>query len=199
MNFCRIKNDICDFFACNKYYIIIFCVVFIVGFVFGIVNITELKTNFEISEISDIVLKESITGGVTFWAYFLRRFFNYLLALAFCLLLCLNFYSSIVQFLYILYRGYVLGSTIALCVSLLGVGGAICLIIIYIPIELALSFVLICFASNEFSSACMRHRTKSKICFNWQLILIFVVLLLVLSLCEAILLPPLIKSVIFVS
>lgn len=199
MNFCRIKNDICDFFACNKYYIIIFSVVFIVGFVFGVINITQLKNNFEITELTDIVLKKSITGGVTFWAYFVRRFFNCLLVLSFCLLLSCNFYSSIGLFIFVLYRGYVLGSTVALCTSLLGVGGSIFLIIFYVPLELMLTFVLICFASNGFCEACSRHRCRGKLNFNWWFIILCVALIFVLSLCEALLLPPIIKSVVFVS
>lgn len=197
MNFNCLKFKISDFFFENRKQIIIISSLFFVGILTGIITMCQLKSNFGIDKIADAVLKDSLCGRVGFWAYFFRRVLEYVVAGAFCLLLSLNFYSSFLIYIFMFYRGYILGATIVLCAELLGLGGSINVVIFYIPLQLALNFVLICFASKSMNIAFNRHRYGKCYTVDYSFVYVYLILVVALSLLEAIFLPPLLKNVIY--
>ncbi len=161
--------------------------------------LSRLKNIFEIEQVADIVLRDSITGNVKFFSYFFKRLLDFLIAGLFCFLIALNFYTSFINYIVIFYKGYILGLTVAMCVALFGVGGAVTIIIFYVPFQLALNFVLICFASILMENALNKHRYKNCYKIDYSFLVIYLILILVLCLLEAIFLPPMLKSIIYVS
>jgi len=199
MNLNKLKFSIFDFFIENKTHIIVFCSLFFVGTLTGIITLSQLTGIYEIDKISDIVLRQSITGNVGFFSYLFKRFFDIIICMTFCFLLSLNFYSNLVNYVVIFYKGYTLGATITLSILLLGLGGAINIIIFYIPFQLVTGFILICFFSCSSNFAFNKHRYGKCYKIDYNYLWLFCLVMFIICLCEAIFLPPLLKSIVYVA
>lgn len=199
MNLKGFKFNFIDFFWEQRKHLIILCCIFFVGFLTGIITFAQLSKIFEVEQLSDIILRDSITGHVGFFSYLFRRFFECVIVMCFCFLISLNFYSCFINYVVVFYKAYVVGCTLSMCVALLGLGGFINIIIFYFPFQLIINFVLICYLCICFRLSYNKHCYGKCYRIDFNFLWIFLILIFAVCFIEALFLPTLLKSIIFVA
>lgn len=149
-----LKIDIGGFFKehfCNtvKFYII-FAVFIIGGIVLGIISANN------ISILSNDNIKLLFFNKIYINISFFTAFFGntFIMLTLFCVIIAvnINIFLLPINFVFLLYRGYLAGFTLVAIIKIYGGGGIVNLIIIFIPIQLVMLFFL-----AACSAACMRR------------------------------------------
>lgn len=175
-----------SFFADNKFMIISLIVVAFLGLLTGI--LVAIKSGLTISNLGDFNIKISEhTGVVEFagvWERFKSVFINVLLISVASLYVLL----IPVGYVVVAYRAYLLGFNITLLICLLGVSGAITSILVILPCQLLILATLICYFVVLVSVMDSRKRYGRSEFNFFKVVLLFLLVLFVLCVIEALLL-----------
>jgi len=196
----KIKSDISKFF--KKYWVVILLLtcLFILGLITGIITASKHSGNLELENIPDENLIKFLCGDKSNFAVF----FSYLLPIGGALILIIffnfNFLCSLVNYFYIVIRGYSLGFTIYALIGLFSFGGIIAVIIIT-PFWICGNLVIvlisaICISKNRI----INH--YGKVCYirtNHKNLIILLCLILILLLFLLCLIMPVLKITIIVN
>lgn len=197
-NFYRLKLGFADYFSSNRSCIILLSGVFVIGFAIGIFTYIKLKTTLNLT-IDSSVAKSFIAKDSVFISFFLWRFIANLACIGLIFLFSLKRFSHFLVWVLLAYKGYLLGSAIVTVFMFLGIGVLIGLFLIFLPLEICISFLIVnfsCFCNGECCSSRKFGRRAGEFKQYLDVIIFFILILLVCHLVEYWFVPSMIKKII---
>lgn len=185
--FKKIKEELIKTINANKIFLIFLLVSFVLGLIIAIINLVNLKNIIILKDLKDFCLLDFLKNDCSLFGFFLKRFFLSFLAIIFVILICFNKYTSYLLFLITLYFSYLIVFNMGVVIICFGFFGVIFAILNIFIISICYLFIII-FSGLYFKCYCGKNYFVN-IFSNYQLLLIFITLLLVLCLIEMILLP----------
>lgn len=161
LNTRRLQFDVKDHISRFKIFYLGLLGVFVIGIAVGIFA----------SGISGILFVDNalnyfyrlFNGGFNFFSHFLSRFLSNLLFVLIISVFSLHVFCFPLQVLYIFYRGFILGTACKTIVALFSFTGIINIIVIIVPMQIVIMFLLFfcCVIGDSRSLACFRNRNYS--------------------------------------
>ena len=197
------KYSLVEHFSEYKWFYFLFALVLLIGLIVGFVVGFNRADNFALKDLPDGVLACFVSKKMSGMAVFFSRLFAFL---GLCLLiLCLNSkgYLCWISFFIILYRAFLIGINSAILISLFKFGGVVNVVLLYFPVHLIITCLLVCFAVVCFV-CCINQKNSGVTVFSGcffqrhRLLILFVFLCAAICfLLEAIIMPHL-TSALFV-
>lgn len=201
----RGKNNflfsLAEHFEFCRTFLIAFSGALLVGVLIGCFSFIKFNKIFDLGATS-ILDSNTFFVKVNFFSFALRNFLKFLFCLALIFVFSLNVYLMPFSFFTVGYCGYLLGADLVVMVVVLGFTGLICMIFLYLPIQICIHFLVVNFAS-KCQKCCCDNFKYGKLCCskNSQIpeilsfaLLIFA-LIFVLLLIEGIILPTSVKNI----
>ena len=201
-NMMTARYELAEHFACYKWWYLLFAVFSVLGLIIGLITGFKIAPDATVSNIPDSIFLSYIQGNVSAIGVFFSRLFSLAAITLLILISNLKPYLCFINVLYMIYRGFVIGATLALLIVLFNVGGVLNVVFIIIPCHCTTLFCLISFSAicahynfeNRYFGGCVfspKFFCEKKIVLCVLGIIIFIALLL-----EAILLPWLASAII---
>ena len=205
-SFCKKNRNnfwfcLCDHFDSCRTFLIIFCGIFLVGVLVGCFSFAKYNKIFGFQN-ANILNADVFFNNVNFLSFAFKNFLKYFLFLTLAFVFSLNVFLIPLNVFTAGYMGYLLGANLVLMTIFLGAFGVLFMIIIFLPIEICVCFLVINFAcfcektafdNRKYGQFCAYRGNlfNSAISF-FILICVLVFLLLVL---ESLILPRSVKNV----
>jgi hypothetical protein len=131
-------------FKRHKIFYLLFLGCAVIGIVYGIVYVSKIGRVILISDIKSVTLKAIASGNVTAGGIIADNLLVFLGCTALALIFSVNIYFSVVCYLLIIYRGYLIGFNACIMINLFGMGGVANVLIVFIPQQIFILALLIC-------------------------------------------------------
>lgn len=200
-NFYALKNQVSNFLKKYKSILLSLVFIFLLGAIVGIFTTSKFSGNLELDNIPDSNLVNFITGDKGSFGVFFSYFLRYLLTFLFIVCLNFNAFFNILTYIIIAILGYIWGFTIAGIITLFSVAGIINVIIIFVPFDLCISFILIvitCVAIEKYKIY-KKFGSNCSYALNYKKLYFFLFVLLVLILFIKCMIMPVIHITIIVN
>lgn len=143
----RVKSQFNSFWGKYKMLILFLFISLLIGTVTGIFTATKYAGELELSNVPDNNLVAFLQGDKGSFGVFFSYFVKTIVVCALILLLNINRFFAVVNFVYIFVRGYSFGFTIFAIINLFSFAGVINVVLIIIPFDLIVSFLIIVLSS----------------------------------------------------
>ena len=143
----RLKSQLHTFFGKYKFLILMLAICFVLGLVTGIFTSSRYAGNLELGNVPDANLVSFLQGDRGSFGVFFSYFIGTAVVCLLIIFLNINKFMAVINFLYFIVRGYTLGFTIFAIIDLFSFAGVINVIIIIIPFDLCINFLLILLSS----------------------------------------------------
>ena len=201
--------DRCKYYAIeeiqnSKRVLIISIIVAVVGVILGIVLSASRSYVSVLFDIDEPVI-EYITGSANIGKLFFKNLSLCILGCAIIFLLCLHKYTGWLGYIYVLYQATIQMIVIVATMNYSGITAVIRSILIYIPINFALLFLLIILYSYLYTKAIKEWKYKQSfgsrfVCKDfWYCIATITVAQIVLYIISYLLLPMLMRGIYIIS
>ena len=149
--------------SCNRWKILFFSCLFIFGLALGIFLSISSYDNCFLFSVEDLKIIKFLTGGTSSFSLFFDRFFSLLLVTLIILICsfhpCLIILSSII----LVYRAYIMGTVITYIIGCCGFPGALNVIIIILPVQIVINFLIISMCCLSFNNSLIKKcKNESK-------------------------------------
>lgn len=142
------SSDIRLHFRENRSYYFSFLMCFCLGIAIGIIVVSSNESYINLLTSQNKILYSYINGTYSISEVFWNQFFKFLLPLVLIFILSLNYYSSLLSFIFITYQSAVFIMSVSAIISLYGMSGILNFIFIMLPINLiyfaVMAFFMIC-------------------------------------------------------
>ncbi len=195
------KGDIKYHFENNKAIYFMFFLCFVIGVVIGIVIALSKVSYLGLLNIKNKLVISIISGKVSVMAQFWDALVSFLVPLALMLLLSLNFYVGLLNFLFVGYQSIILTLTCFAMVASYEMAGFLKMLLIILPINICYFLIIIfwaaaCYARSKSALKNQKFLTGFDYGFITKLYLT-IGASLALALVAGIVVPLLLKSAIF--
>ena len=162
----EIKNNVVK----NQYLFVGGVVTFIIGVLLGLF-LPSVKAVEEIFNVFAVDYFKSVTDiNLGAFKILFSRLFNSLLLILFVSLLCTNIYTFYINFIIILYRGFIIGYTFIVFVISLGFTGIMTYLFLVLVQNVIVTFALILLLVNVYDKLICKQKYYYKILFNYSII-----------------------------
>ena len=175
-----------SFFLANKFLMISLCVTIFLGLLTGI--LVAIKSGICTDNLQHFDLKVCEHTGELQFASVWERFRSVLINVMLITVASLHVFLIPIGYVVVAYRAYLLGFNIAVLICLFGISGAITSILVILPCQLAILAVLSVYFSVMISIMDSRKRYGRCNQNIFKVIILFLVVLFVICIVEAILL-----------
>lgn len=156
-NLSTARIELAEHFSRLKWWYILLAVFCIFGIIIGLITGFTIAPDATVSKIPDSILLKYIEGNVSIFGAFFSRFFSILAMLGIIFLSNCKPFLCIVNCIFLVYRGFVVGATASLLIILFNVGGILNVIFIVIPCHLTILLMLV-----SWSVICMSYNFATK-------------------------------------
>lgn len=191
-NFNRIGSNISKFFECFKWEIILFCVIWCAGFIFGIVMGSKIGGDLEIDRMSNIYIVAFINIEISYWnligielvyviiIFLLSYVFNKMLAF------------QIINFILTIFFAYLFGFDLVVAFVCFALFSKICFLLFYVLIGIII-YLISCVMLGIGFKVYKVNKKYGRFCFGegndlFIVMLLLCILMIVLLLVQALLL-----------
>lgn len=157
-NFSTAKIEIAEHFCDLKWWYICLAVFSILGIVIGMITGFTIAPDATVSKIPDSIFLNYIEGNVSIFGVFFSRVFSVLAMLGLIFLANCKPFLCVLNGIFLIYRGFVVGATTSLLIVLFNVGGILNVVFIVIPCHLILLLMLV-----SWSAVCMSYNFGTKV------------------------------------
>lgn len=162
---------------CNRWKVLFFSCLFIFGLALGVFLAISSYDNCFLFKVEDLKIIKFLTCEISSFSLFFDRLFSLLLVVSIILLcsfhICLTFISCVI----LVYRAYIMGTVITYIIGCCGFSGALNVIIIILPIQIVINFLLVCLCCLSLNNCLIR---KNK-CERKRFFLVFIYVFLVIA------------------
>lgn len=148
----NIKYAIC----CNKWKILFFSCLFIFGLALGIFLAISSYDNCFLFSIENLKIIKFLTGEISSFSLFFDRFFSLLLVTLIILICSFHLSLIILSSVILVYRAYIMGTVITYIIGCCGFSGALNVILIILPVQIVINFLLICMCCLSINSSLVK-------------------------------------------
>ena len=160
------KDVIADFFWRHKIFVLLFLACAVAGVIYGVVHAVNINRVILITDLKSATLRMVISGGAKGGTLLFDNIFTFVFFTGLTLAFSVNIYFSVMAYILMLYRGYLIGFNAYIIINLFGLAGAANVFIVFLPQQLVLLAVLI-LSSSVCSRRCFaNHRKGGFICFR---------------------------------
>ncbi len=198
--FTNLKYIVNEHFNRNKKQLIILVVCLVVGIVFGVVFSFGDLPVIGLLKLSNQNIVSYINGTAKCFTIFIENLLNVLIGLIIIFIFCLNYFTSFLSYLYIIYQSCVL----VLTISAIGVNytflGITSIVLFIVPANILLFALIIFYISVCRERAIKEHQFGQKFSASfdsdfWILILIIIILLIIFMVLIYLILPLILKGI----
>lgn len=201
-NISTAKIEFAEHFSQYKWWYVLLAVFSVLGLIIGLITGFSIAPDATISKIPDSIFLNFIEGNSSIFGVFFARLFS--IIAMFGLIFIFNFkpFLCFLNFIFLIYRGFVLGATISLLIILFNIGGVLNVIFIVIPCHLVMLIALIswssvcmsfCFSTKMFGGCII---SKEFFCNNKSVIFVLAIICFIAVFIEALLLPWLTSTIV---
>lgn len=189
------KSCLKDHFCLYKKWYIIFLSIMITALIIGFVAGIKIASGTDVSKIPDSILVNYIEGDISIFGVFFSRLFSFLGLLILIWATNCKPFLSFVSLIIIIYKSFSLGATCSVLISIFNASGVINVIFLVFPCQLLLLLLLIGWACvcMSYNFSCRHYGgsifSQDFFCKEKITFCVFVSILFVVALLEAILLP----------
>ena len=179
-----LKSKISSFFKTYKNLIFFLAFVLFVGIVTGILTASKYSGDLELKNLPDGNIVDFISGDKGSFGVFFAYFIEFLLVYLFLVFLNINGLFNILSFVIVGIFGYVAGFTVAGIITLYSFVGIINVVVLIIPFDLCILFLLILLTSISIRKyrICKRFGSNCASCLSYKKdsFVLFLILTLIL-------------------
>ena len=153
------RDIIADFFGRHKVFVLVFSACAVVGVIYGVVYAVNINRLILITDLKSETLRAVVSGGVKGGTLIFENIFTFVIFTGLALAFSVNIYFSVMAYILMLYRGYLIGFNAYILIKLFGLVGAANVFIVFLPQQIILLLVLI-LASSACSRRCFANHRK---------------------------------------
>lgn len=164
MFFKTIINSIYTFIKQNKIYFFLILIVIVLGIAFGVENVKQLRSDLDLSDITDNCFTNASNGTWSFYSFFLNRF-TILIIPSFLVFLCVHFIFVPIIFVISFANAYFYAFNFMILVYNLNTVGLVYVFVVCLPCYLIYLLVLTLLYITAFKRLQLK-RKYNNCCFS---------------------------------